>query len=327
MGFLDKFKFKKKKANKPVKALETPPGPDGELVTTSAPQGMPFPQATPAPQQTTPFGPQQGMLPPQTAGTPSPFTAPQSTPGPVPNMPQSSPAHAEFSMPPDHIQPNQMPDFSLPLGQFPGHRAEPEAMPFGEHPMGMPAPPEEDTLGSLQQHAPPGPQPLEHQQAGQPSFKFYQAATPEEVAAQNLESPIAHPSEHPEQNQAEHNPKYHVPFDVSQELLSLPGLNKHQTPSQEMPTFHKEDMQHAIHKKPAHHTPKQFITMTNLFEVGEQLVNFSEDLSLAKDTSFRIADLNEQEIEHMAKWHTLQESIQMRVAEIDKLLFRTKGGE
>ncbi|MEK6921634.1 MAG: hypothetical protein AABX82_07135, partial [Nanoarchaeota archaeon] len=70
------------------------------------------------------------------------------------------------------------------------------------------------------------------------------------------------------------------------------------------------------------HFSKQFITVTALFEVGEQLVNMSEDLGLAKDTVFRITDLNEQEIEQMAKWQALQQSMELRIAEVDKILFK-----
>ena len=70
------------------------------------------------------------------------------------------------------------------------------------------------------------------------------------------------------------------------------------------------------------HFGKKFITVSVLCDVGEQLVNMAEDLGLAKDTAFRLADLNEQEIEMMAKWQTLQHNMELRLAEMDKIMFK-----
>jgi hypothetical protein len=324
LGFLDKFR--KKKAKKPVKPLETPPGPTDAPDATSS--------------NTPPAGPNLGM-----------------PPGP---QPQS-----------EHIQPNPMPEFSLPPqeGYAPGMHQEPEhvmsgppqmsaqqqsmieeqSMYPGMHDMSMPAPPEED----VPQHPAMHPAMQEMQQ---PQFKFHQAATPEEVAAQGhpldhaIEHPIGMPPQGHQETHNDHPAMYdehatghgqiHVPFDVSQELLTLPEVHRQEHP--ELYKKHEEyhdahEMKHEQHPfhstnkeaehhpaKHTRHTPKKFITMTSLYETGEQLVNLAEDLSLAKDTAFRLTDLNEQEIEQMAKWHTLHQSIELRIAEVDKVLFKTK---
>ena len=70
------------------------------------------------------------------------------------------------------------------------------------------------------------------------------------------------------------------------------------------------------------HFAKKFITVDTLCDIGEQLVNMAEDLGLAKDTAFRLADLNEQEIEMMAKWQTVQHNMELRLAEMDKIMFK-----
>ena len=120
-----------------------------------------------------------------------------------------------------------------------------------------------------------------------PQFKFYQEAPKEE---HDLD----------------------VPFDVSQELLSIPEIIRQE----------KKQKAEEPAKQQHLHFSKQFITVASLYEVGEQLIHFNEDISLAKDTAFRLTDLNEQEIEQMAKWQTLQHSIELRLAEIDKILFK-----
>jgi len=112
---------------------------------------------------------------------------------------------------------------------------------------------------------------------------------------------------------ADHPPE-ELPFDVSQELMTLPEVHRKAHPEQ------WQQPESTLKKK--RHTPKQFITMTHLSELGQQLMNFREDLILAKDTAFRLTDLNEQEIEQMARWYAVQQTIEMRIAEIDKRLFK-----
>lgn len=187
---------------------------------------------------------------------------------------------------------------------------------FGEMPDDVPIPMPPDEM-----QAPPSLQVPEKPVI--PKFRFYENAEPREITA-----PII--STTPESAQQQ------MPFDVAQELLTIPK----QVPKQHIPqpekykeeeeelekpyTFlpeQKESQVIAVKKQPEHY-PKSFLTVASLFEVGEQLINLKEDILLGRDTLFRLIDLNEQEIELVAKWQVLQQSIEMRVAEIDKLLFK-----
>lgn len=94
-----------------------------------------------------------------------------------------------------------------------------------------------------------------------------------------------------------------IPFDVKQELLTMPKEAK--MPEQQKP-----------------HMPRTFLTLSMLMDIGEQLINLNDDIALGKDTAFRFGDLNEQEIEKMAKWHALHQSMELRLAQMDKILFR-----
>ena len=148
------------------------------------------------------------------------------------------------------------------------------------------------------------------QEPPQPQFKFYYGP---ERAGQSSES-------------AEHG---EIPFDVTQELLHMPQMHQEEHPElhpeeEEEKPYQFMSQERAIPqlKKESSHISKQFITVATLYEVGEQLVNMGEDLALAKDTAFRLTDLNELEIEQMVKWQAFQQSMEMRIAEIDKLLFK-----
>ena len=284
LGLFSKFK----KNKKPVKPLETPPIPEGEEPQNQFPPG---PQGMPPPSQM----PYQGA-PFPSQGPPQQQMAPQAP------YPQGQPLP----------QQNPMPEFSLPpqQGYMPGSREEPEFYEDQQYEMQpqAPMPPYPQSQQAQMPYPQMGmqqpPYPPQRVPPLQPQFRFYQSATPEEVEQ-----------------------KQEVPFDVSQELLTLPEVHKKEHPElYEGPeeNFEEEipEYEEPVHKKKIRQAPKQFITMNSLFEVGEQLVNLSEDLTLARDTSFRLTDLNEQEIEKMAKWHTLLHSAEMRIAEIDKLLFR-----
>ena len=309
MGLFDILK-KKKAAKAPAQDLEAPPAPDG---------GMPPAEAVPPPASEQPFS---GME----------------------QSPQFPPM--DFSQRQMPMQQFQTPDFPLPQRNAPGMRQMPEMMPQPQpgaqqqmqqapvpedggvtgmmqyEEMPMPAPPAEMQEFAQQQQMPmssPQAPPANVQSmfgSPTPRFKFYQAA----------ESTVDH---------AAHGAE--VPFDISQELLTMPELHKQAHPEvyREMHEEAHEDMEQpytflqkettASVKKIAPagpHISRQFITVTTLFEVGEQLVNMSEDLGLAKDTVFRITDLNEQEIEQMAKWQALQQSMELRIAEVDKILFK-----
>ncbi len=122
-----------------------------------------------------------------------------------------------------------------------------------------------------------------------PQFKFYTA-----------------PAEGHEEHEVseEHDVKqYEIPFDVKQELLTLPKEAK-------------------IPKQVKPHIPRTFLTVSMLMDVGEQLIHMNDDIALGKDTAFRLGDLNEQEIEKMAKWHALHQSMELRLAQMDKILFK-----
>ncbi len=129
----------------------------------------------------------------------------------------------------------------------------------------------------------------------QPQFKFY--SSPSEQSAQE---------EHKEYHKNvtdEVNANQEIPFDVRQELLTLP--KEARIPEQ------KKQM-----------IPRQFLTVSMLLDIGEQLIHMNDDIVLGKDTAFRLSDINEQEIENMAKWHALHQSVELRLAEIDKILFK-----
>lgn len=195
--------------------------------------------------------------------------------------------------------PTPMPTFSLPTEQepfpSPASQMPPEAMQLSElsfdqqfPELAVPLPPEEE-----------------------------QKAIPEGRAAFPLEAPIRHPDAAFSTEKA-----LEVPLEVSQELLSLPEAHRKEHPE----FYKKEQMQEARTERKKqlvqHLLPKEYIPLSQLFEVGEQLMTLGEDLALAKDTTFRLTDLNEQEIEQMARWYAVQQSIDLRIAEIDKLLFK-----
>ncbi len=282
VGLFDLLK-KKKAAKGPVKDLEAPPAPD---------DGMPPAEAVP-------------ML-----GSEAPLDAKQQS--------QQFPP-MDFSQRQMPMQQFQTSDFPLPQRNAPGMRQMPEMMQYEEVP--MPTPPAElqefaqQQMPASESQAPPAAQSMFSSPT--PRFKFYQAAEP---TAEHLEHP-------------EHGTE--MPFDISQELLTMPELHKqahpevyheevHEDMEQPYQFLQKEEPITSAKKITAAgpHFSKQFITVTALFEVGEQLVNMSEDLGLAKDTVFRITDLNEQEIEQMAKWQALQQSMELRIAEVDKILFK-----
>jgi hypothetical protein len=249
-----------------------------------------------------------------------PMSAPEQS---FKEMEQSSQSSQSSQFPPMDFSQRQMPmqqfqtpDFPLPQRNAPGMRQMPEMM---EEEMPMPAPPAEMQEVQQQQMPIPSPQaqpaPQSMFASPTPRFKFYETAEPRVDHA-------AHQAE--------------VPFDISQELLTMPELHKQVYPEvyheEERPEdmeqpykfLQKEESTISVRKIAAagSHFTKQFITVAELFEVGEQLVNMSEDLGLAKDTVFRITDLNEQEIEQMAKWQALQQSMELRIAEVDKILFK-----
>jgi hypothetical protein len=302
--------FKKKKA-KPMKPLETPPGPQ-----------VPGSQA----QEEIPQQDQQVVPQSNIQGAEHPFSSFQDQQFGMESPQEQAPGQDSY------IQPTPMPEFSLPpqQGYIPGQFQDPEHINRGPmYPpadVPMPAPPsEEEETPPIQEPIDSGAQSPMHsamqpgpQQPAQPQFKFYQAATPEEVEQEGY--PLAHPIEQPIMHQeSDQMAQDNAPFDVSQELLTLPEVHRKEHPE----LYHEGAHTQELHARPKKHISKEFIPITNLFEIGEQLSNLGEDLLLAKDTSFRLTDLNEQEIEKMAKWHTLHQSIELRLAEVDKLLFKT----
>ncbi len=126
-------------------------------------------------------------------------------------------------------------------------------------------------------------------------FRFYESQTQEENDQE----------QHNEQHEMENIPG---DFDIAKEFLAVP--------KQEKQIISEQKKEFVVVNK------KQFIPVTILGELGEQLFHLQDDLSLAKDTAFRVADLNEQEIEQLAKWQTLCNSMELRFAEVDKILFK-----
>ncbi|MBI5002183.1 hypothetical protein HZC31_02260 [Candidatus Woesearchaeota archaeon] len=298
MGLFDAFK--KKKAAKPVQDLETPPMPEAVQGPMQPAPG--FEEYTPAPQQSQGSSPQYPQFPPAQQFSQQPMNFPMSQQRAVPQFQPSAPSFAPGA---------QIP----PIGMPPG--ADMNAQ-YGEVPeeMPMPTPPEEMATPQgqgQQQSVSEMPQVTLFggaQEPQQPQFKFYYGP---ERAGQSSES-----TEHGE-----------IPFDVTQELLHLPQMHQEEHPElhpeeEEEKPYQFMSQERAIPqlKKESSHISKQFITVATLYEVGEQLVNMGEDLALAKDTAFRLTDLNEQEIEQMVKWQAFQQSMEMRIAEIDKLLFK-----
>lgn len=250
--------------------------------------------------------------PPADMGSPS-FSQMDQTPAPPSDM---RIAPMSFS---EQVQPQQMQQEM----QSPSGVSHYEDIPIPE--------PEEFSAPTQQMMQPHQMQPLPQMQAFQqmqmpqqfppqlkmgspvPTFRFYQEAVPQHEEVHQ---------EHEELHTIE------VPFDVSQELLSMPEmLKQHEEEKKVMqkpiPTFEKfEKIEKKQFVSAGSHIGKQFITMGVLYDVGEQLVNMAEDLALAKDTAFRLTDLNEQEIEIMAKWQTLQQNMELRLAEMDKILFK-----
>lgn len=255
----------------------------------------------------TPPAPEEQVLS-ATTSFPSSF----SEPAPAPEIKQEVPA--------------AMPEFLLPQASSSmpfESREEPEAFSKEEIqlPEEIPMPMPEEMAGAprqqpamlFQQQARPMPQIQIPSIQQQPQFRFFEA--PREAQT-------------PSEMQTE--------FDVSQELLTIPA----QYQAQHQGFFKEEEIEKPYafvpqEKKAAalerikkeakehlHHYPKPYMTIASLFEVGEQLINLKEDLSLGRDTVFRLIDLNEQEIELIARWQVLQTSMEMRVAEIDKVLFK-----
>lgn len=129
-----------------------------------------------------------------------------------------------------------------------------------------------------------------------PQFRFYEAPTEEHEEAHEI---------HEEQHPLDQTP---ADIDIAKELLAVP---KEQKPVIKQP------------KKEINVTnKKQFLPITTLGEIGEQLFHLQDDLTLAKDTAFRVTDLNEQEIEQLAKWQTVCTSMELKIAEMDKMLFK-----
>jgi len=288
--------LKKKKAAKPVQDLEAPPMPEAAESPMQPAPG--FEEYMPAPQL-------QGFSPQQYPQQPPQFAPSQSMNFPMPQqraVPQFQPSAPSFA--PEA----QIPQMGMPPGADMGAQ-------YGEVPeeMPMPTPSEEMAVpqGQMQQQNVPEQMPRVTlfgggQEPPQPQFKFYYG--PEKTEAHGQEE---------------------IPFDVTQELLHMPQMHQ-----EEHPELHPEEEEEKPYKfmpqdravpnlrKESLHITKQFITVAALYEVGEQLVNMGEDLALAKDTAFRLTDLNELEIEQMVKWQSLQQSMEMRIAEIDKLLFK-----
>lgn len=298
MGLFDAFK--KKKAAKPVQDLETPPMPE---VAQGPMQPVPgFEEYMQAPQPSQGFAPSQSQQPASFGPPQQPMTLFMQEQRAVPQFQPSAPSFAPVA---------QIPPIGMPRGAD-------RAAQYGEVPeeMPMPTPSEEMAVPQMQQgENVPEQMPKVtlfggSQEPQQPQFKFYYGPERVEQSTQSA-------------GQGE------IPFDVTQELLHIPQL--HQEKHSE---FHPEEEEEKPYKcmpqecavpevkKEDLHISKQFITVAALYEAGEQLVNMGEDLALAKDTAFRLTDLNEQEIEQMVKWRALQQSIEMRIAEIDKLLFK-----
>ena len=286
MGLFDAFKKKKVVA----KELETPP----------------------APEQNPPFN--MGQAPASSGDTQSGDFSMQQMPAqnpildfPLPrqnaSFPSSNPAFGmvpeqEMSLNPQMTQQMQIsPDMQMPQQvQHPSFSMSQ----YEDIPM-----PEPDEMAP--QQIPPQPKmgsPI-------PSFRFYKEAAPEDY-------PQSHEEMHQDQGE--------IPFDISQELMSMPEMMKQhdEHEEQKIPSFSsiEKAKKKATPVENHLHFGKKFITVTILYDVGEQLVNMAEDLGLAKDTAFRLTDLNEQEIEMMAKWQTLQQNMELRLAEMDKIMFK-----
>lgn len=285
MGLFDAFKKKKAAA----KELETPPAPDQELGMEQAP----MPPHDSGMEQFSSL--QQAPMPPQNAMPDFPLPR-QNTPFPSSN---ASFGLAPESAMPDHQMMQQAPEMHMPqMQQASFGMPQYDDIPMPEQEEMAPQMPQQPKMGS----------PV-------PTFRFYQEAPQEHDLHEDMHEDMheAHDAE--------------VPFDVSQELLSMPEmLKQHEESHQETkkPLFTFESSER-IEKKSATvglHFGRRFITVGVLYDVGEQLVNMAEDLGLAKDTAFRLADVNEQEIEMMAKWQTLQHNMELRLAEMDKIMFK-----
>lgn len=291
MGLLDTFK-KKKAAKMPVKELETPPVPEGAPAFPSS-----FPEPAPAQEIKS------------AAATPE-FLLPQASS----SMPFASREEPE-AFPKEEIPPAMQAAMEQPN---PFSRELPEEIPM-PMPEEMAGAPHQQPAMPFQQQARQMPQIQIPQIQQQPQFRFFEA--PEEA-----------PSAAAAQAFSEMQPE----FDVSQEMLSIPAEYQEQHPEfykeeevekpyAVVPEGKKPGALQALKKgalQPAHHYPKPYLTVASLFEVGEQLINLKEDLSLGRDTVFRLIDLNEQEIALIARWQVLQNSMELRVAEIDKVLFK-----
>ncbi len=213
----------------------------------------------------------------------------------MPPPPEGQEAVSQFLSPQEAA--GQQPQFSMPT-PMPTLMPPPEAMQLSElsfdqqfPELAVPLPPEEE-----------------------------QKAIPSEGrAAFSLEAPIRHPEViFPIQK----SKTFEVPLEVSQELLTLPDVHR-----KEHPEFYEKELRQEARTERKeqlvqHWLPKEYIPLSRLFELGEQLITLGEDLALAKDTTFRLTDLNEQELEQMVRWYAVQQSIDLRIAEIDKLLFK-----
>ena len=301
MGLFDAFK--KKKAAKPVQDLETPPMPEAAQGPMQPAPG--FEEYAPAPQPPQGSSPQYPQFPPVQQFSQQPMNFPMPQQRAVPQFQPSAPSFApEARIPPIGMPPGA--DMNAQYGEVP------EEMP-------MPTPSEEMAAPEAYQQMQQQQQSVQEQMPRvtlfggaqeQPQFKFYYGPERTEHGSES----------------AEHG---EIPFDVTQELLHLPQMHQ-----EEHPELHPEEEEEKPYqfmsqervipqlKKESSHISKQFITVATLYEVGEQLVNMGEDLALAKDTAFRLTDLNELEIEQMVKWQAFQQSMEMRIAEIDKLLFK-----
>ncbi len=273
-----------KKKKEPLPELETPPAPEGAPETV-----VPSPQQVPAFSMDSPEQFQQEM----------PLSTLQDVPVPPddmrasPEVPQPQMQQPQQKLQIPQQQPSQAPQiqaFQPAQFQIPPQPQQ-QNIPKPVQVFKQQLPPIQSFSSQLYPQPPSMPQePLLQQE---PQF-FYD--THEEFNEEQ------HEGHHEEQEQYE-SPSAEIPFDVTQELLSMPK------------SMQKQEVHTA-------HIPKKYLTVAMLLDIGTQLINLHDDITLGKDTAFRLGDLNEQEIEKMARWHALHQSMELRMAEIDKILFK-----
>ena len=214
----------------------------------------------------------------------------------------------ELEMPPSPEVHNQE---QKPFEPMPGQFEHPPEMPEGmSMPSEMPsfeeapAPPEE--MRAPEPHMSAVSQPLPMPQA--PSIP--QISMPEHISIPEHHEELSLFQQQKEPTfkmyyaQQEHEESVQqIPVDVTQELLSLPK---------------SEPKIVAVKAQ----VPRQYLTMSAVVDIQGQITNLYDDIALGKDKAYRLVDLNEQEIEKMAKWHALHEAMELRMAQIDKILFK-----